>query len=244
MLFFSILIDVLLVGLFVFFTIWFSKYGFIRTVYKIGKAWLSLFTSFAIGPFVSGRIRDWFLSSSITNGINSTLTNIVENNPNGYSIGELFANLPNGFVSFLAHNNISLPDLEAIYGSSTEASGDILYAIAERIAVPTADMIASISGYLLGFIIPFVFFKWLDAHIWRQKKVPFYRYVDIVFGSIVGIVIGVASAVALSTLIFTVFQIVMAFNAESVVMQIYTDSFVFEFINKLDVWGMVTGMFS
>ena len=202
-----------------------------------------------ISPFFSAIIHDLFLSDTITNGIYNTLSNIVANNPNGYSISELFASLPGGFVSFLSYHNISLPELEAIYGPATEASEEILLAIAERIALPTADTVSTIVSYGLGFIIPFFFFKWLNAKIMsikdsEEKGRVFLRRMDTACGVITGFAIGAAVAILASTVVFTIFQIIMAFNAESVVMEIYDKSFIFKFISSFDILGIIMNLFT
>ena len=248
-LFFSILADVIIVAILVLFTVFIAKQGFAVTVHYIGKTWLSLFISMVISPLISTVIHDLFLSDTITNGIFNTLNNIVSNNPNGYSIAELFATLPEGFVSFLSHLGISLPELEAIYGPATEASEEILFAIAERIALPTADTVSSIVSYGLGFIIPYFFFKWINAKIrniknCEEKGKLFLLRMDTVCGVITGFGIGAAVVILLCTVVFTIFQIIMAFNAQSAVMEVYNRSFIFRFISSFDILGIVMNLFS
>ena len=109
----SIVIDVLLVIVVAIFVVYFTKMGLTKAIDIVGRQWLSLFISMATGPLISDRIKAWFLSPSVTGGIHRTLVDIVENNPNGYSISELFLNLPQGVIHFLEQFRISLPELEA-----------------------------------------------------------------------------------------------------------------------------------
>jgi hypothetical protein len=85
-LFFAILIDLILVGLFLFFVILFLKFGFAKTVYKIGKAWLSVICSMVLGPWVAEQLQKLFLRRMITNAVHSTLSNLVNNNANEYRV--------------------------------------------------------------------------------------------------------------------------------------------------------------
>ena len=126
----SIVIDVALVLTFALFVISFTKNGFAGSIIKIGKGWISLFFSFVLNPFVTDRLHEWVLCRPITNGINNTLVTLLETNPNGYSLSQLFERLPQGFVGLLSNFDINLKVLEAEYGSSTEATKEILADIA------------------------------------------------------------------------------------------------------------------
>ena len=239
----SIAIDIIIVAIFLLFVIRFTMQGFARTVFKIGKTWLSLFTSIAIGPFISGRIREWFLSDTITKGIKNTLADIVANNPNEYNIGIMFESLPKPFISFLEHFNISLPALEMEYGTYTTATDEILDAIALRIATPCADLVAQIAGHIICFLITFFFFRWLNLKI-RSTRVPFFRYADKVVGFVVGSAIGISAAVAFSMILYTVFQVIVVYDAHSPVASIYDNSYIFKFINQIDFVGMIKQFFA
>lgn len=239
----AIAIDIFLILVFLAFIISFTKYGFARTVFKIGRTWLSFFTSIAIGPFISGAIKSWFLSGSITNGIYNTLVDVVENNPNGYSLSTMFENLPSGFISFLEHYHISLPELESIYGSSTDLNLDMIRAIAERIAEPCADMVSSILGHIICFTITFVFFKWINFEI-RKRRVPIFRYIDHVLGFFCGFAISCAVVIGFSMLVYTVFQIIIVYDAQSSVMDIYNRSVIFKFLNQYDIIGIIKQMWT
>ncbi len=234
----SIVIDVLLVALFLFFIIIFSKYGFARTIDRIGKTWMSVFTSVILGPFVSTRIHDWFLGTAFTNGVKNTLITIVEENPNGYSLSELFQNLPEGMLRFLNNYDISLVELEATYGSATVANDAILQAIAERIAEPCATTVAKIAGHVICLVFSLLFFKWLDFEI-KKRALPFFRYVDHVTGFLIGIAVGYCSVLGVSLLLNTIFQSVVAFDANSGVVTVYENSYIFRYISEFDLWATV-----
>ena len=229
----SIFIDLLLVAVFVFFAILFTKYGFARTAKKIGKTWLSVFCSMVLGPWVAGKLETLFLRKAITAGFNNTLTKLVENNPNDYDLAQLFARLPEGFVKFLNGYGINFADLEAEFGSSTTATTDIIRAISEKMATPCVGMISSIVGHVICFVVPLILFAWLDVQI-RNRKYPFLRYVDHVSGFVVGATVGYCAAWGIAVVLYTMFQVVVCFDANSVVTKIYTNSYVFRFLNEFN----------
>ena len=166
----SIVMDVVLVGIFLWMLILFTKQGFAYTIYKIGKTWMSLFCSMILGPWVSGFLEKLFFRRVITNGVYRTLADLIENNANGYNLQELFNNLPQHFINFLDYNGINLAELEAEYGSYTEASEEIIRAMADKIANPCIGMVSSIIGHVIGFIVPLIFFTWLGYKI-RSRRI-------------------------------------------------------------------------
>ena len=230
----SVVIDLVLFGLFLFFLIQFSKYGFARTVYKIGKTWLSMFCSAILGPWVADKVADLFLRDSITDGIYSTLFGLVEANANDYNLGQLFASLPPAFVRFLEGLDINFASLEAEYGTTTHASEDIVYAISQRIAVPCIDVISSLIGHVICFVVPLVFFVWLHFEI-RKHRLAFFRYVDRGVGIVMGLTIGYCAAWGLAFVLRTIFQVVVCFDAHSGVTAVYESTYVMRFLNEFHV---------
>jgi len=229
-------------AVFLFFVILFWKYGFARAIYKIGKNWMSVLCSALIGPKVSEFLQRLFLRKAITGGIQNALTTVVENNANDYNLEQLFANLPEGFSKFIGNYGVSFEALEAEFGSATYASPEIISAISERLAAPCIDMVSSIIGHVVGFIVPCVFFWWLNRKIRRSRK-PFFRIVDRVSGVIIGLCVGYIAVVFASLFLQTMFQVVLAFDMNNGVLQVYEKSFIFRFLSKFDTLGAIRNIF-
>ena len=240
--FWSIVIDVALVAVLVLFIVSYTRNGFVGTLIKLGQNWLSLLVSFVISPLVSGLLQDLFLFRWISNGIQGTLTTIIETNPNGYNLSELFSNLPAGFVGLLNHFNISLPALEAEFGSATTASESILAEIANRIAAPCSSAIASILAYIICFILTKLAIKWLDWKL-RQRRSSFFRKVDGVMGFIMGTVIGLCAVFGITWVTYTVFQLIIVFDASNPIFTVYENSYVFKFIKEFDFIGLFKNIY-
>ena len=237
--FWSILVDLLFVATFLVFMIFFLKYGFAKAALRIGKTWLSVICSVLIGPWLSNLLQDLFIRDMISKGLLQTLTDLVANNPNGYNLEELFQNLPAGFTNILGNYGVSYAALEAEFGSATYATPEILQAISVRLAEPCNNAFSSIIGYMVGFIVPWVFIKWLNLKIRRNKKIPIYRYIDAISGCIVGIIIGGAALVFLSVVVQTVFQIIVAFDMHSPVVDVYENSLFCRLFTRFDVLLLV-----
>ena len=239
----SIVVDLLLIACFGFVLFFFTKYGLESAIEKIGKAWLSLAITFVISPWITGILEDVFFNNLITNAVYSSLTDLIAHNANGYNLQELFEHLPEGFVNFLDSLGASLNALEAEFGSYTTASDEILHAMAERIAAPCVGIISTIIGLIIGFVIPFLFFRWIAVAI-RDNKIKFFRVCDHIGGFFVGAVAGYFLALGLALLTKTTFQVIIAFDAGNNLMPIYTNSFVFRFLGEFDIFLACRNIFS
>ena len=226
-------IDLALVGVFIFFVVLFLKYGFARTVYKIGKTWLSVVCSALLGPWVSKLLQDLFIRDTITGGINTALTDLVQNNANEYNLQQLFENLPESFCKLIGSYGVSFAELEAEFGSATFASPEILQTISERLAAPCIDITSSIIGHIIGFVVPWIVFGWLNMKI-RRCRNPFFRTVDRISGFFVGVFVGYIAVVGISVVLQTAFQIIVAFDMSSPVVQVYENSLIFRFFSNFD----------
>ena len=238
----SILIDVVLVVVFISFVLSFTRNGFAGTIIKIGKTWISLFFAFVVNPTVTGMLNEWVLYRPIENGINNTLLNLLKSNPNGYNLGQLFEKLPSGFLDFLNYFGISISALEAEYGSATDATEEIILDISGKIASPCSSAISSILAYIITFIASLIFFAWIARKI-KQRRTPFFRFVDGVMGFVIGTAIGACAVFGLVTLTYTVFQLIIVFDASSPVFSIYENSYVFKFMKELDVIGIIKNLY-
>ena len=216
----SIVIDLLLVAIFLFILVFFTKYGLDRALFKIGKAWLALACALFIGPIITSFLENVFITDFVTNAVHSSLTDLIAHNANGYNLTELFSSMPANFVNFLDGLGASLTALEAEFGSYTEASDAIIRTMAERIAAPCIAAISTILGLIIGFLIPWLFMKWISHELKKDEKHSFFRFFDYVGGFFVGLVLGYAAVLGLSILTRTTFQVIVAFDSSVQVMPI------------------------
>lgn len=229
-----IVLDLLLVAVFVFIVVFFSKNGLTHSLHKLGKVFLSVFCTFVLGPWASAKLEALFFRAPITNGVYNSLSALVEKNANGYNLAQIFEKLPEGFVNFLHSFGADLETLEAEFGSHTSASDEILHGMAERIADPCIGVLSSIIGHIVCFLVPLLVMLWLEKRLENREKHKFLRVVDHITGGLAGLILGYGAAVGLAVLTNTVFQVVLAFDSSSGIMSIYNDSYVCRFLNEFD----------
>ncbi len=237
----SIVIDLLLIAIGIFFIVLFTKNGFATTTTKIGKAWETLFTTLVLSPWVANLFEKWVLLNPLTKGIQSALNAAVNNNPNGYSLHELFEHLPEGLRHLLESNGLGIGTLEAKYG--TQATTEILHAIAEGVATPIAHIAASFLSMITTALVCYFFFRWLEIKT-QQRKISFFRVMDHVTGFIVGTAIGYFVITILSLVLHTSFQVVVALDSTSNILDLYQKSYVFKFATEFDLWETVKGIWN
>jgi hypothetical protein len=233
----AIIMDAVYSILFIGVVLFFTKYGFDRAIEKIGKAWLSLILTLIIGPWITKLLERVFIRKAITNAVYNSLIDLVEHNANGYNIAELFAKLPENFVNYLDSLGASLSALEAEFGEYTQASDVIIRTMAERIANPCIELVSTVIGLVIGFVVPYLFFKWLKHEIAKDNKFGFFRFTDKVFGFFVGVAGGYLLVMVLALVAKTFFQVLIAFDAGLNFMPIYEKSYVFRFLGEFDVFG-------
>ena len=239
----SILIDALLIIIFLSILVFFTKYGLDRALFKIGKTWLAIACALVIGPLITSFLENVFITDFVTNAVHASLIELIEHNANGYNLAELFESMPDNFVNFLDGLGASLTSLEAEFGAYTEASDEIIRTMAERIASPCVYTISSILGLLVGFLIPWLFMKWISYELKKDSRHSFFRVFDYIDGFLTGLALGYAAVIGLSILTRTAFQVVVAFDSSVQVMPIYESSFVFKFLAEFDTIGTITAIF-
>ncbi|MBE5743912.1 MAG: hypothetical protein E7358_04275 [Clostridiales bacterium] len=239
----SIAVDIILIVIFLVIVIFFTKYGLDRALYKIGKAWLAVACAFFFGPMITNFLEDLFITNMVTNAVHVSLKELITHNANGYNLAELFASMPANFVNFLDGLGASLTALEAEFGTYTEANDTIIRIMAERIATPCISGISTILGHVVGFVIPWLFMKWIAYELKKDEKHKFFRFFDYVGGFLVGVAVGYAAVMGLSILTSTIFQVVVAFDSSVQVMAIYDSSYVFKFLAEFDTIGVIVEFF-
>ena len=239
----SIVVDIILIIVFLALIIFFTKYGLDRALYKIGKAWLALACSLFLGPMITNLLEDLFITNMVTNAIHNSLNDLIVHNANGYNLAQLFDSMPQNFVNFLDGLGASLTALEAEFGAYTEASDVIIRTMAERIATPCISGISTILGHVVGFIIPWLFMKWIAYELKKDAKHKFISVCDHIGGFLVGACVGYAVVMGISILVSTIFQVVIAFDSSVQIMAIYDNSFVFKFLAEFDILGTITNIF-
>ena len=231
-----IVTDIILVALFILAVVLLTKSGLAKALQKVGKKTWSLLCSALLGPWVSERLMDWFLRDAISGGVYSSVTKIIENSDTGTNLSALFDRLPDGFVRFLNGLGVNIDTLAAEYGDVTHASEEVMRAFANQIATPCINVVSTIIGYVVTFIAVALILWWITRGVERSEK-KFFKVLDKIGGFLSGCVLGYCVTALLSIFVFTMFQVVLAFNAESLIMDVYNHSYVFKFLKEFDALG-------
>jgi uncharacterized membrane protein required for colicin V production len=147
----------------------------------------------------------------------------------------LFERLPQEFVKFLNNLGVGIESLKAEYGQVVEANAEILHGMADKISAPIVGIISSIIGSVVCFVVPLIFFAYLNRRSKLAESNSVIRFFDKVGGVFAGIIVGYCVVVGVVFLLYIIFQTVVAFNSQSQIMDFYNNSFLFKFLNEFDI---------
>lgn len=233
----SIVADIVLVVVILFFVILFAKTGMAKILKKVGKTIISTLCSLVIGPWATTKVVG-ILRAPITEGTYKSFDKILQNSSTGYNLKEFFGKIPEAASEFLGHMGVNVSQLQASYGMHENASQEIIREMSTIIAEPCFSAIGFIIGHAIAFLVPLIVMWWI-ARMVETRQHPFFRGCDHVVGFINGCVVGYLAALGLAVLFYTFFQTVVAFQPESTIMEIYNNSYVFKFMREFDALGTI-----
>ena len=238
----SIVVDISLILIFTLVVFFFARRGLDSAVERLGKVWLDIAFALIVAPILMTLFENLFFTDLVTNAVHNTLIDLITHNANGYDLKQLFESLPENFVNLLDGLGVNLAELEAEYGSYTDASDEIIREMAKRIAAPCIKAVSSILSFGLSILVPKLFRAWIHHELKKDADRRFFHFLDRVDGFLVGAALGYLAVLGLSIVTRTVFQVIVAFDASVAVMPIYEGSYVFKFLSEVDTFGALSDL--
>ena len=113
-------------------------------------------------------------------------------------------------------------------------------AVFYSLGVPSA--FSGVIAFIVIFVVTLILSKLL-IKLLSKIKIPVITKVDKFLGLLLGIVLGAIFVSFLSTAVYTVIELISSVNAESEIMSVYEDSFVFKFIYDLKLFDFIRNLF-
>jgi len=176
--------------------------GFIRSVMGLVSTVASLFVAYAYSPILASYIRDNYLITKITEGINETLKSLsYDVNTDVYNLDKLAADLPEPFTAVLERYGVEIDSFAQKLVGITSCSEDMIYSVSQEIADPTARMISSVLSFIIIFIVAFLVLSLVTALLDLIFKLPMLKSANMFFGFVFGAVEAVVFVSALALLL-------------------------------------------
>lgn len=188
------------------FLVWLgAKRGFIRSVMGLISTVAALFVAYAYTPPVAAIIREKYLLGRITEGIDESLRSIaLDVNTDRYNLDALAENLPDVFTDILERYRIDIDSFAEKLRGLTGCGDETVYQVAEDIASPVTNMLASGIAFILVFIAASIALWILTLFIDLIFKLPVLKTANLFLGFLFGVAEAVVVACILASLLSVV----------------------------------------
>ncbi len=104
------------------------------------------------------------------------------------------------------------------------------------------EALSGIVAFVIVFALTFILSGFL-IRLLSKIKIPIITKVDKILGFLLGLILGAVIVSIASTAIYTVIELISLVNANSDVMSIYENSYVFKFIYELNLFEFLRNLF-
>lgn len=184
------IVDIILVSIFVLTVVVCASRGFVKSIWWLLRAVLSLGAAFLFGHNFGSWLMDRFLLEKFTDAARSSLSGIVKESNGSYDISELFESMPESFRSLLERFGADASELGSTYGASANASAGDINSMAADIATPIARVVSEALGYVAVFFAAFLIITIVGWVIRLIAELPVLRSVNHLLGGIFGVICG------------------------------------------------------
>lgn len=183
-----------------------AKRGFIRSVMGVVSGIASIFVAYAYTPVLSEYIKKNYLLENITEGISETLRSLaLDTETDLYNLHRLAEDLPEPFTAILERYRIDINAfVDQLYGLDG-CGEDVVDAFAAQIAAPTTGIIASVIAFALIFFAVQLVLAILTGLLDAIFTLPVLGNANM----LLGVVLGVAEAAIVASLLATVLSVLV-----------------------------------
>lgn len=218
--------------------------GFFKSVMSLAGGVASFIAAYAYYPVLAEYLKDKFLLAGITDSIDGTLRSLADPQKTGvFNLDKLAVDTPKALSDILERYNIDAEAFIPQFSGLTSCDADLVRAFAEKIATPTANIIASVAAFIALFFGVWLVLAILTGLLDLIFKLPGLKTANAVLGILFGVVESVLfasiAASALSVLVTALGSIDPNLFGESAVEQ----TLICKFIVEHNPLGMVIGYF-
>ena len=223
-------VDAAYVALAVIIIVFFTKRGFIDSLYRYGRTILAGVASFLLGPPVSKLVYEKWIYPWIFGLVSDKSHAVVSNTAEAIDLQALIDGLP-----FFVKKLVDREAIEAKYGNMEGELHGVVEDFSANVSSPLSwllsNLIAYVAVFLLALLALFLIFKILDVVF----KLPVLRHLN----RILGFIFGVLSAfVVLAAITFLLGVAVSLFGSGSLLRRLIGSSYLFRFFNYISIFDL------
>lgn len=243
----DLLVDIILISVFVLTVAVCASRGFIKSVWWLLRAVLSLGSAFLFGEQLGGWIMDRFMLDKFTSIVEDAIKAIAGEQNGVFDLSELFSSMPESFQSLLSRFGADAMSLGGTYAGVEHASAGDVNAMAADIAHPVASVVSVALGYVIAFFVSFVLITVIGWVVKLVAELPGIKGMNHLLGGIFGVLCGFVYLWVICLAISAFVESGIAENESRALMELAEHSHLFRFFCgfspldyvNIDISGMV-----
>ncbi len=207
-----VIIDILLIAVGILIVLLYAKRGFLKSLIHSLKTVLAFVIAYFLGGKLATVFADTFVGGAVRESVYKKVNDL-------YHVGAVSVDeIGSSFPSFLINDEVRAK-LSAANGSGE----DWINAVTDAVSAPIINVISTVIGYILVFILALVGL-WILAAVLTKiiKHITILKVLNTVLGALFGIVLAFALLFVISSTI-AFFAVDTAFYANSAVLKFFGD---------------------
>lgn len=192
----SIIIDLLLLAIVIFFLFSGARRGFVRTLLSFGSRIASFMIAFFVSDEYDELIYEKFFKESVINNIDEKISSTAVGDIS-QRISDALNAVPESFLSFVKNLGVDFSGLGEVAADSA-AEGELSSFIEQTLAGPVTVMVCRIIIFAVAYALLSFAFSILINVVCRIVKLPVLRTANKALGGVLGLLNGLISALVLS----------------------------------------------
>ena len=230
------LLDILLVAIIIGTVCFYWKRGFVKAILSFGRTLVSALVAWIFGPKVGNVIAKRVIGNKITQKVYDTMAAIFDSAAESFNLSELFERAPENFIKILERFGGSVEELEAKYGSMTEATHETLFELAQSIADPITKLLSNVAGFLIIFLITFLLFFVFTGILSKIFELPVLKQINHLLGFLLGVLLAALYAVLFCVIGSYLLRLIGSASGKFVAEELISSTHLFRLIAKIKLF--------
>lgn len=227
------ILDLALIMIFVITITVYYKRGFVKSVLGLGKVILAVVFSSMFGRALGQVLADKFMNAKMTGLIHSNLTGLYDAGTEAFDLSVLAGKIPPSLGLLAEKSGVNMDKLLSGYSADTAASGDKLYELSEKIALPIAGFISAVLGFIIVFIVAYLLLMLASFVIEAIAELPIIRGVNRLLGLLLGVVCAFIFAFLFVFAVNLGFYLIEAGGSQAGLLESIDKSILFKFFSQM-----------
>lgn len=230
------ILDILLIGIVIGTICFYWRRGFVKAVLSFGRTLISALIAWIFGPKLGHVIAERIIGNKIAQKVYDAMASLFDSAAESFNLSQLFERAPEKFIKIVERFGGSIEELEAKYGSMTEATHETLFELAENIAAPITKLLSNVAGFLIVFLVAFVLFFLFTGILAKIFELPILKQVNHLLGFLLGVLLAVLYAVLFCVIGSYLLRLIGSVSGKFVAEELIASTRLFRLISNIKLF--------